>query len=63
MTDSRTTYITEENKLLRIWTKELIQERDSLRQELMDIRTEIAHSYHYPSRSFYSPMEYEDLPF
>jgi len=63
MTDARTSFISEENKLLRSWTKELIQERDSLRQELMDIRYEIAHSYQYPSRSVYTPVEYEDVPF
>ena len=63
MTDARTTFISEENKLLRSWTKELIQERDSLRQELMDIRYEIAHSYQYPNKSVYSSMEYEDIPF
>ena len=63
MTDARTKFLADENKLLRSWTKELIQERDSLRQELMDIRYEIAHSYQYPNKVVSTPMEYEDIPF
>ena len=63
MTDARTTFISEENKLLRSWIKELIQERDSLRQELIDMRDDIHFSTLVTTRSIYSPSVTEDLPF
>jgi len=63
MTEARATFITEENKLLRSWIKELIQERDSLRQELIDMRHDIHFSTLVTTRSIYSPSVTEDLPF
>ena len=68
MTDARTTFLVEENKFLRTWVRELIQERDSLRQELFDVKDEFmfpANSNRWVTTStkYQELLEYEDLPF
>jgi hypothetical protein len=68
MTDARTTFLVEENKFLRTLVRELIQERDSLRQELFDVKDELlfpANSNRWVTTSteYQELLEYEDLPF
>lgn len=62
MTDARSTFLVEENKFLRTWVRELIQEKDSLRQELLDVQDELQ----FPvssTRWVTTSMEYEDLTY
>jgi len=62
MNEARSTFLVEENKFLRTWVRELIQERDSLRQDLFDVKDELM----FPANSnrwVTTSMEYEDLPF
>jgi hypothetical protein len=68
MTDARTTFLVEENKFLRTWVRELIQERDSLRQELFDVKDELmfpdnSNRWVTTSTEYQELLEYEDLPF
>ena len=43
-------FVLDENRILRDWLKELMQERDSLKAELLDVRDEIDCYLHRPSR-------------
>jgi hypothetical protein len=63
MTDARTTFLVEENKFLRTWVRELIQERDSLRQELFDMQDDLMFPVQLTSRVVSIPYEIEDVPF
>ena len=63
MTDARTTFLVEENKFLRTWVRELIQERDSLRQELFDMKDDLMFPVQLTSRVVSIPYEIEDVPF
>lgn len=63
MTDARTKFFAEENKLLRSWIRELIQERDSLRQELFDMKDDLMFPVRHTSRVVSIPYEIEDVPF
>jgi hypothetical protein len=63
MTDARTTFLVEENKFLRTWVRELIQEKDSLRQELLDMKDDLMFPVQLTSRVVSIPYEIEDVPF
>jgi hypothetical protein len=68
MNEARSTFLVEENKLLRIWVRELIQERDSLRQDLFDVKHELmfpatSNRWVTTSTEYQELLEYEDLPF
>lgn len=63
MTEARNTFLVEENKFLRTWVRELIQERDSIRQELIDAKEELMFPTKPKSRVFSTSYEKEDLPF
>ena len=63
MTEARSTFLVEENKFLRTWVRELIQERDSIRQELIDAKEELMFPVKSRSRFVSIPYEVEDLPF
>lgn len=68
MNEARSTFLVEENKFLRTWVKELIQERDSLRQDLFDVKDELmfpanANRWVTTSTEYQELLEYEDLPF
>lgn len=63
MTEARSTFLVEENKFLRTWVRELIQERESLRQELIDAKEELMFPVKSSSRWFPKSYEVEDLPF
>ena len=63
MTEARTTFLVEENRFLRTWVRELIQERESLRQELIDAKDELMFPVKSNSRYVSIPYEVEDLPF
>ena len=43
-------FVLDENKFLRNWVRELIQERDSLKADLTDLRDDIDTFMHRPSR-------------
>lgn len=63
MNEARTTFLVEENRFLRTWVRELIQERESLRQELIDAKDELMFPVKSSSRYVSTPYEVEDLPF
>lgn len=63
MSEARTTFLVQENRFLRTWVRELIQERDSLRQELIDARDQLMFPVKPSSRCVSIPYEVEDLPF
>ena len=63
MTEARSTFLVEENKFLRTWVRELIQERDSLRQELFDMKDDLMFPSQHTSRVVSIPYEIEDVPF
>jgi hypothetical protein len=63
MTDARTTFLVEENRFLRTWVRELIQEKDSLRQELLDMKDDLMFPVQLTSRVVSIPYEIEDVPF
>jgi len=63
MTEARSTFLADENKFLRTWVRELIQERDSLRQELFDIKDDLMFPVQLTSRVVSIPYEIEDVPF
>lgn len=63
MTDARTTFLVEENRFLRTWVRELIQEKESLRQDLMDVKDQLMFPVRSTSKWVSSSMEYEDIPF
>jgi hypothetical protein len=63
MTEARSTFLVEENKFLRTWVRELIQERDSIRQDLMDAKDELMFPVKSTSKWFSNSMEHEDIPF
>ena len=63
MNDARTEFFLGENKSLRRWVQELLQERDSLRQELSDLKDDINVSINYKSWNVSTPMESDDIRF
>jgi len=63
MNDARTEFFLSENKSLRHWLLELLQERDSLRQELSDLKDDINVSLNYKSWNVSTPMESDDIRF
>jgi hypothetical protein len=63
MTEARSKFLADENKFLRTWVRELIQERDSLRQELFDIKDDLMFPVKRTSRVVSIPYEIEDVPF
>jgi len=63
MTDARTTFLVEENRFLRTWVREIIQEKDSLRQELLDMKDDLMFPVQLTSRVVSIPYEIEDVPF
>ena len=63
MNEARTTFLVEENRFLRTWVRELIQERESLRQELIDAKDQLMFPVKSSSKWFSPSYEIEDLPF
>lgn len=63
MTQARLAYLIEENLFLRTWVRELLQERDSIRQELIDAKEELMFPTKPKSIVFSTSYEKEDLPF
>ena len=63
MSEARLTFLVEENKFLRTWVRELIQERESLRQELFDMKDDLMFPAQRTSSLVSIPYEVEDLPF
>ena len=63
MTDARTTFLVEENRFLRTWVRELIQEKESLRQDLMDVQDQLMFPIQHTSSLVSIPYEIEDVPF
>jgi len=63
MSEARSTFLVEENKFLRTWVRELIQERESLRQELIEAKDELMFPIKPMSRSLPMAYEVDDLPF